>query len=133
MTGSSDAVTIQSVPSGAYFTTNVGISGHTPKVVQVPASQDLIIETRRKGYERATAIVKSRMSKWIAGNLLFGGLIGIVIDLVNPNARTHDGTVTVQLVRAENVDSDEMGAMEENSRTLRASIREVPQEIDIRN
>lgn len=101
MTGSSDSVTIQSVPSGAHFSTNSGIKGRTPMMVTVPSSQDLIIEFRMAGHEPTTATVQSRPSAWIIGNLVFGGPLGLIIDIVNPDARTHNSNVTATLVESE--------------------------------
>ena len=41
VTGPVDDVTVDSVPQGAYFTTNLGDVGQTPKVITVPAAKDL--------------------------------------------------------------------------------------------
>lgn len=131
MTGSDDSVTVNSMPSGAYFTTNIGVSGYTPKVVSVPASQDLIVEYRKKGYEPQSVVLESRMSAWVAGNLILGGLIGIAVDVVNPDSRTHDGTVTAQLIEVDPATLEEVP--EAPAKTLTTSIREVQEEIYIRN
>jgi len=98
MTGSTDTVTVESIPCGAYFRSNTGARGRTPQTVIVPASEDLVVDYRLEGYEPQSAVAKSRVSAWIAGNILFGGLIGLVIDIVNPDARTHDSKLRVQLV-----------------------------------
>ena len=126
MTGSTDNVTIESIPSGAFFTTNTGSSGHTPQMISVPASQDLVVEYKKNGYEPQSAILKSRMSGWIVGNVIFGGFIGLAIDIVNPDARTHDKSLSVQLVQR---DPSEVEA--EEPRIQPTSVREMPPEINI--
>ncbi|MEM6676184.1 MAG: hypothetical protein AAF726_25275 [Planctomycetota bacterium] len=98
MTGGSDTVLVQSVPSGASFSTNTGARGRTPQSIVVPASQDLVVNYKLSGYESTTAIVESRFSGWIVGNILFGGFIGLAVDLLNPDAKTHDGSISVTLL-----------------------------------
>ena len=132
MTGSTDTVSVVSVPSGAYFSTNTGVRGYTPMNVSVPASQDLVVDLRLKGYESQSVVVESRMSGWIFGNLIFGGLIGIAIDAVNPDSRTHDSQVQVQLVKAEGPVED-VGAQEQVTNTQPVDFPEPPPEIDIRH
>ena len=129
VTGSTDSVTIQSAPPGAYFTTNTGIQGVTPRVVTVPASQDLVVDFRLQGYEPASAVLESRMSGWVWGNLIFGGLVGIVIDGVNPDSRTHDKVLQTKLVR--NLSEPTRAQARTAEKTKKASMREAPREINI--
>jgi hypothetical protein len=99
MEGSASPIDILSTPPGAYFETNTGASGTTPATITVPNSVDLEIEFAKRGYESTTVEVPSEMSPWILGNVLFGGIVGIIIDAVNPDARSRDSSVTVELRR----------------------------------
>jgi len=128
VTGSTDSVIIESVPSGAQFTTNIGVRGVTPRVVVVPASQDLVVDFSLQGYEPTSAVLESRVSAWVAGNIIFGGLLGIIIDIANPDARTHDKVLRANLIR------DESRPIKAPVRsTTRTTIRELPSEINIRH
>lgn len=129
MTGSSDSVSVISTPPGTFFTTNIGVSGRTPQVVTVPASQDLVVNFRRKGYEPTTVMLNSRMSGWILGNILFGGPIGLVVDLLNPNAKTHSSHLTAQLVRKPGGGVEP----EELPEARPTEVLAVPREIEIRH
>jgi len=136
MTGSTDTVTITSTPSGARFSTNTGVRGRTPMSVSVPASQDLVVEYSLPGYEPQGVVLESRMSAWVIGNIVFGGLIGLVIDVVNPDSRTHDSVVDVQLLPSERPMDDEVdvaGVDEEAVKTQPVDFPQPPREIEIRH
>lgn len=98
ITGSTDSVTIQSNPTGARFETNTGSKGVTPCTITVPDSETLDVTVKMDGYEDSSADLAPRMSGWLFGNILFGGLIGLGIDLVSGNWRTHDDKITVNMV-----------------------------------
>ena len=95
ITGSTDTVKILSEPSGANYQTNQGHSGVTPAEVSVPDGVDLEVRCWAPGYAESVTVVESRMSGWLFGNILIGGLIGI--DLITGNYKPHDGEVTITL------------------------------------
>ena len=97
ITGSTDRVTINSSPQGASFTTNSGDSGFTPSKIVVADDLDLEVHYSLPGYQDADVTANSRMSAWIFGNILIGGLIGLAIDLITGNYKTHAGEVSVTL------------------------------------
>lgn len=131
MTGDEDTVTIQSMPPGARFYTNTGVRGTTPRTITVPAAEDLVVNYSLPGYEPQEVLLESRLSAWILGNAIFGGFIGLAIDIVNPDARTHDSVVSADLVQKD------AGSWEEEERTekvdflkpRKAEIRPMPREI----
>ena len=97
ITGSTDAVTINTLPQGASFHTNAGHSGVTPVEITVSDEIDLHITITKPGFLDTAAVVKSRMSGWVFGNILIGGIVGLIIDFATGNWRTHDSSITVTL------------------------------------
>lgn len=97
VTGSSDTIRIDSVPQGAAFTTNAGHQGRTPAEITISDKLLLTVTCKQEGYESATVTLPSRMSGWFLGNLLLGGIVGIILDLVSGNWRTHDEEIVIQM------------------------------------
>lgn len=81
---------ITSSPDDAIFTvTNedgqVVNKGHTPSTISLDASHgyfdgsDYTITYHKDGYEDSVVTVSSSVDGWYVGNILFGGLIGLLI------------------------------------------------------
>ena len=83
-------VSLQSTPSEAHFTVHnsngqIIHQGKTPSTVDLkasagyfkPASYTIIY--KKKGYPTRTQQITATMDGWYIGNILFGGLIGLVI------------------------------------------------------
>ena len=98
VTGSTDKVSIESIPTGATYETNTGMKGTTPAVITVPDSETLVVTATLPGHQTASATLAPRMSGWVFGNILLGGIIGIAIDLISGNWQTHDDKVVVRLI-----------------------------------
>jgi len=88
--GANKPVSIQTDPAGAEFTvTNqtgqVISSGHTPQQVTLANGAGYFkkgnykIKVSKPGYEDTTADLKPDLSGWYFGNILAGGLIGMLI------------------------------------------------------
>lgn len=101
MSGSSDDVLIDSRPQGAAFSTNTGAQGVTPQQIVVPSSSDIVVTFEKEGYSTTQGTLRAKTSPWIAGNILAGGLVGLLIDMASPNAKTHDATLVVDLLHEE--------------------------------
>lgn len=97
VTGSTDTIRIDSVPQGASFTTNAGHQGKTPAEITVPDTLVLMVTCTQPGYQPTTATLPPHMSGWFLGNILLGGLIGIILDLASGNWRTHEGELIIPL------------------------------------
>jgi len=70
----------------------------TPGSVTVRrASDDLYIECVKDGVPAPIAAVKSSGSSWLWGNLLFGGLIGLGVDLVDGDGYDYPLVITTDL------------------------------------
>ena len=90
LTGSTDKLDITSNPTGATFSTDQGHSGVTPAIIEVPGARNVEFTFSMPGYNQMTMVSMPHTSKWIWGNILFGGLIGIAIDAIGDSAKTHD-------------------------------------------
>jgi hypothetical protein len=89
MKGSDQEVRIDSVPSQAKVSVKTmgGVTfweGVTPARVKVPKKNEYIVTISLQGYKESTVnITQSGIEGWFWGNLLCGGVIGIVVDAVN--------------------------------------------------
>lgn len=83
-------VNFQSNPDDATLTIidergNKVFSGRTPTVVTLAAGESYFhaksytVTFSKEGYDEQQVVVKSTISGWYFGNILFGGLIGILI------------------------------------------------------
>lgn len=90
MTGGTKSVNFRSTPDGAHLVIKdeKGIAvfeGTTPTVVSLKtgkayfANKRYTIEFSKEGFAPAATKMNGRVSGWYAGNLLFGGLVGILI------------------------------------------------------
>lgn len=89
--GSTTDVEITSVPPGAAFTSDHGgVSGTTPMTVTLGNGKKPVHYTfTMDGYNSLLHSDKGSLSGWVIGNVIFGGIIGIVIDVVGSNAYSH--------------------------------------------
>lgn len=82
--GTTEALVVESEPSGAKVTLSNGMKGTTPTSFKVKRKKDLIITVSKPGYESATINVTPQIASaggaGMAGNILFGGIIGVAVD-----------------------------------------------------
>lgn len=70
----------------------------TPGTVELSKdSSDLEAICTKDGFIDARGQVDAGFEPWVIGNLLFGGLIGIVIDFVNDSAYKYDSDVAIYM------------------------------------
>ena len=83
-------VTINSYPDGAaiMIKDEKGMQiykGETPTTITLKSGtayfhkKSYTVEFSKAGYENQTAVVENKLDMWYVGNILFGGLIGILI------------------------------------------------------
>ncbi len=118
MHGSSQQVGINSQPAGATVVVDSQTVGMTPVVAKLARKRTHRISVTLAGYQPYEMVTTRKTSGWVWGNILFGGLIGLIVDAstgglydVRPEqvnaqlARTggmgeaRDGTIYVFLVR----------------------------------
>jgi hypothetical protein len=83
--GSSQAITINSTPGKAAITikTFAGVevfTGVTPVTTPLPKKHEYLVSIKLDGYKESTTQISQSLQGWFWGNLLCGGVIGMIID-----------------------------------------------------
>ncbi|NNF35541.1 MAG: PEGA domain-containing protein [Saprospiraceae bacterium] len=86
--GSKQSVGISSTPSSAKIFINDEEVGLTPNTIDIKKSDAKSFEVRIElnGYESFETVLTRKTSGWIAGNIVFGGLIGLAVDFATGGA-----------------------------------------------
>jgi hypothetical protein len=96
--GTTQSLAVSSDPSGATLSLDDGTTYTTPASINLKRDRDHTIKVSKAGYETETLVVSRSMSWWFAGNLLFGGIPGFVIDAISGGMwRFEDETLGVTL------------------------------------
>ncbi len=132
VSGTRQEINFSSSPSNASVaikTTN-GMVLHnvtTPAVLALKRNQNYIISVNLPGYQETQAFINRDLNGWFLGNIIFGGLLGVVIDVADGAMwRLTPDQVYVQLVTVMN-DNNQMESfaqisyMDKNS-TLRTTL-----------
>lgn len=80
MHGSTQQVTVNSTPVGANVLVDGGMRFKTPAAIMLSRKDTHTIEISMDGYQTETVDIKRVLSGAMAGNILFGGLIGAAVD-----------------------------------------------------
>ncbi|MFD2532062.1 PEGA domain-containing protein [Gracilimonas halophila] len=80
MQGTTQEVGISSNPSKASVTINGQDKGTTPMVLDLKRKDSHMIRIELDGYETYETTLTRKVSGWVWGNIVFGGLIGLVVD-----------------------------------------------------
>lgn len=105
--GTSQNITINSTPSGAACTverdgTMIAQIAATPEIIKVSKSKhDLMLTCNLPGYKTARHVIPSDVEAMTAGNVIFGGVVGLAIDAGTGAINKYDANVTVILQKAE--------------------------------
>ena len=81
--GTRQNVGILSNPSGAKVTIDGQTFGNTPLIVELSRKDNHIIKIELEGYLPYEIILRRKVSAWIVGNIVFGGLIGLAVDVIS--------------------------------------------------
>ena len=102
--GPSQALTVNTVPPAANCRLDrdgkeIGTIAETPgiTVVKPRTANDILVTCQKIGYQTTTLTNKSDTSGWVFGNILFGGAIGVVVDLITGSIYKYDSSVTLTL------------------------------------
>src|SRR5216117_647069 len=131
MHGKTQEISIASAPSGATVTVDHAVLGTTPVVAKLKRKDKHTIVVKMDGYQPFELVTTRSTSGWVWGNIVFGGLIGLAVDLgtggaykINPAqihadlARAHagatfqDGTLYVVLVRIPDASWQKIGQLQ---------------------
>ena len=83
MHGTTQDIGISSVPSGALVSVDNKTHGQTPVVAPLSRKDNHLVKVEFPGYQPFEATVTRSVSGWVAGNILFGGLIGLSVDAIS--------------------------------------------------
>lgn len=81
--GTRQAVRIESNPSDATIWLDETYVGKTPKIIEMYRSDNHTVRIELEGYQPYEASFKKELSYWVFGNFIFGGVIGLAIDVVS--------------------------------------------------
>ena len=104
--GTSDNVTLSTTPAGATCTVDrdgerVAAVAATPASVRVSKSRhDLNVTCTKEGYQPATTAASSRFTGATFGNLLVGGVGGVVVDAASGANNRYPSEVKLDLAEA---------------------------------
>jgi len=105
--GTSQAVTVDTDPSGAMCTLTrdakpLAIVNPTPGSVPVEKAQGTIsVACTKQGFLEAAGNLASEFQAMTFGNILFGGVVGIVVDAASGAMHRYPDRVTITLIPAE--------------------------------
>ena len=74
---------ISSNPSAAQVTVDGIQTGTTPVVAHLTRKDNHIVKIELAGYKPYEGTLTRRVSGWVWGNIVFGGLIGLAVDAIN--------------------------------------------------
>jgi len=80
MQGTSQEVGISSTPSEATVSVNGQQMGTTPAVLDLKRKSTHFIKIELEGYQLFETTLTRKTSGWVWGNLVFGGIPGLVVD-----------------------------------------------------
>jgi hypothetical protein len=98
MTGHTDYIELASEPTGAAYKTNGGLSGITPAGITVNEKENVVVTFSKEGYQSTSIQIPSKMSAWVWGNIIIGGVIGFIIDVASDGMETHQDSAFANLV-----------------------------------
>lgn len=84
--GSKQEISVDSEPSGAKVTAKLrGFNlGTTPALITLKRKESpMILRFEKEGYEPVEVTMTRGVDGWIFGNIIFGGIIGLIVDFSN--------------------------------------------------
>lgn len=80
MHGSSQDIAFASQPSGAEVYVDNSNIGETPVSEELSRGSEHSVRIELEGYEPYEMQITNSVSGWVAGNIIFGGVIGLAVD-----------------------------------------------------
>lgn len=82
MQGSSEQISVASTPTGAQVFVDGREAGITPMIANLSRKDRHVLSIRMDGYRPYELPIARSVSGWVAGNLVFGGVPGLIVDAV---------------------------------------------------
>ncbi len=86
--GGSEEINLSSEPAGAKVVIDGTELGVTPLATKVERKKDHAIVLNKEGFQETQTRVESHISWWVAGNVILGGLVGILVDVMSGGGYT---------------------------------------------
>ena len=83
MQGTKQQIGISSNPSGAKVIIDGNTFGNTPLTAELSRKDNHIVKIELNGFLPYETTLTKKVSGWVAGNIIFGGLIGLAIDAIS--------------------------------------------------
>jgi len=106
ISGTKQNISISSTPSSASVDVRTmgGLpvfSGTTPTSCKLPRKDEYLVTIKLAGYNESKIAIGKSFNEWAIGNLLCGGIIGIILDAVDGAMwKLEPGTIHIELVKA---------------------------------
>lgn len=99
--GTTQEIAVNSQPSGAKVVVRGVHMATTPAVIELDRKEsNIVLRFEKEGYEPVEIALKRGTDAWIAGNIIFGGVIGLIVDFTNGAAyKLSPETIQVELDR----------------------------------
>lgn len=107
-----DHVPINTTPEGAKVFLNGMPVGRTPMVITPRRSEDFNLRIELEGYEPIVVSRGKSFNGWFLGNILLGGVIGIVVDVATSNVMKHGEDVVYAELHSLNSDGSKSAKTE---------------------
>lgn len=86
--GGDEELNVSSEPAGAKVVIDGTERGVTPLAATVERKKDHAVVLTKEGFEENQSRVESHLSWWVAGNVILGGLVGILVDVLSGGGYT---------------------------------------------
>lgn len=83
ITGTSQNIMVNSDPSGAKVITDTGLTVVTPATIRLPKGRAVVLTAQKDGYEKDTQVLNTSFNGWFIGNILLGGIPGMIVDMAD--------------------------------------------------
>lgn len=80
MQGSTQKVAVNSTPVGATITVDGQSMGTTPATLRLARKDKHVVRLDLDGYAPYEMTLEKKTSGWVWGNIMFGGVVGVVVD-----------------------------------------------------
>ena len=113
VSGTQQGIDVFSNPNGADVTVDGRFVGKTPLTTQVKRKRRHQIKIMKEGYVEESRVTKKGFNWWFAGNVLIGGIVGIIIDFATGAVYSVEpDEVKVPLVKEESVPTSQTAQKE---------------------
>jgi uncharacterized protein YceK len=83
MHGTRQSIGIASNPSNANVWVDRTFAGNTPIIVDMTRKDNHFVRIELEGYQPYEATFSRKLSGWVFGNIVFGGVIGLAVDAIS--------------------------------------------------